>query len=228
MLKKIIAFCIAGMLLYTNCYAFSDISDNKMSQAVQVLSDFSIINGYEDNTFKPYNNITRAEFAKIIISAANLYMPVSDTSSFSDTAGHWAKDYIDILKELGIINGVTSNTFAPDEKVTYEQAIKMIVIALGYNEEAVQKGGYPDGYISQANTLGITNGVNFNIKDYATRGNIAMIMRNALDVDYYSIWNENGILKRMSTNKTLYQIQEELKKANEFEDIVSVPDGAVG
>lgn len=226
-MKRIIVFCLTCIMLCTNCYAFSDVSDNEMAEAIQTLSNFSIISGYEDNTFKPYNNVTRAEFAKIIIAATNMYMPVTDVSSFSDTSEHWAKNFIDISRQAGIINGINEYSFAPDENVTYKQAIKMIVVALGYNEEAIQKGGYPDGYISEAMELGITNGVVFNVQDYAIRGNIALMIRNALDVSYYSIWSENGILQRMATDKTLYQIQEELKEINSFDTTVNT-DSAVG
>ena len=228
MLKKIILFCIVFAMLCPNCYAFSDIQDGELSDAVQILSDFGIINGYDDNTFRPDNKITRAEFAKIIISAANLYMPVSNPNSFSDTAGHWAKDYIDIAKETGIINGVSETRFAPDDNVTYEQAVKMIVAAIGYNDEAQSKGGYPDGYAEQARILGITEGINFDAKAYAARGNIALMINKALYADYYSIWNENGTIKRMETGKTLYQIHKDLAGINAYKDIPANNGGAVG
>lgn len=228
MLKKIIGLCLAVMMLYTNCYAFSDINNSEMAQVIDELSDFGIVNGYDDNTFRPNNEITRAEFAKIIVAMTNSYMDVSSSNSFQDTIDHWAKDYIDISKELGIINGVTDTTFAPDANVTYEQAIKMIVVALGYNDEAVQKGGYPDGYLQQASELGITDKITFNPESNAVRGNISMIIHNALKVNYYSIWNENGTIKKMNTNKTLYQIHKELLEYNSSKDITDNSNEAVG
>lgn len=230
MLKKAVAIMIICLSFGINCFAFEDIYDNELSNITETLSEFSIINGYEDGTFQPYNTITRAEFAKIIIATTNFYMDVPYSNSFEDINNHWAKDYIYLAQSVGIINGVSDTLFAPDDNVTYEQAIKMIVAALGYNEEAVKMGGYPNGYIQQANSLGIMSGVSYNKTDYATRGDIATMIYNALNVDYYSIWNENGTIKRMSTEKTLLEIHEDLLNINtEFDyDDISSEENAVG
>lgn len=230
MFKKIITILVVCLSLGVNCFAFDDVYDNELSSIAETLSDFSIINGYEDGTFKPYNTITRAEFAKIIIAATNLYMDVSYSNSFKDINGHWAEDYIYAAQSVGIINGVSDNIFEPESNITYEQASKMIVAALGYNQEAMSLGGYPSGYISKANELGILDNVYCDMTDYATRGDIATMIYNALNVKYYSIWNENGEIKRMEASKTLFQIHEDLRKINAEPDydIFYSEENAVG
>lgn len=230
MLKKVLAIVVICVTFGTNCFAFEDVYDNELSNITETLSDFSIINGYEDGTFKPDNTITRAEFAKIIIAATNLYMDVSYSNSFKDINGHWAEYYVYAAQSVGIINGVSDTAFEPESNITYEQAIKMIVAALGYSEEAMSLGGYPSGYITKANELGILDNVYCNVTDYATRGDVATMVYNALNVKYYSIWNENGEVKRMEASKTLFQIHEDLRNINAelYYDDFNSEENAVG
>ena len=89
------------------------------------LSSRGIINGYDDNTFRPANNITRAEFIKILI---NTLFPdsSSDKSNFTDVpVEHWAYGYISKAHSMGIINGISDEIFAPDENITNEQMAVM-------------------------------------------------------------------------------------------------------
>lgn len=235
-MKKFISIFMCLLMFGLNANAYYDINDYDLEEKVEVLSDFNIINGYSDGSFRPDNLITRAEFSKMIVDTI-----LADTSSNSQNVffdledSHWAKDYICIAKSLEIINGVSANYFEPESNITYEQATKMIVAALGYNEEAVKLGGYPSGYITKANELGILDNVYCNMTDYATRGDIATMVYNALNVKYYSIWNENGEVKRMESSKTLFQIHEDLKNINaninydyDYSDDYSDEENAVG
>lgn len=217
-MKRIIVSTLLCLLICVNCYAFSDIYDSNVYDAVEKLSEFSIINGYEDGTFRPNNTITRAEFAKIIVAMANLYQKTNTGYTFKDVSGHWAKEYITIAQEKGIINGVSNDMFAPDDNVTYEQALKMIVCALGYGEDAETIGGYPNGYIEMANDIGIISRVDFVNDNYATRGDIALIVEDALMVPFYSIGNSNGKTERFNTNKTLYDIHSDLIEFNQIDN----------
>lgn len=230
-MKKIIPILVCICFLCINASAYYDVNDYALENKIETLSNYNIINGYDDGSFKPNNLITRAEFCKIMIDTILADAAENSQNSFADVSdNHWAREYICISKGLGIISGVSDTLFAPDDNVTYEQAIKMIVAALGYNEEAVEMGGYPNGYIDQANLLGIMSGLSYNKTDYATRGDIATMIYNALNIDYYSIWNENGTIKRMSTEKTLLEIHEDLLNINtvfDYDD-VSNEDNAVG
>jgi len=136
-------------------------------------------------------------------------MVTEDTGKFEDVlAAHWAGDYIDTAQNIGIINGVSETTFAPESYITYEQAIKMVVAALGYNDEATQKGGYPSGYMTVAKDLGILDGVQIVDENYATRADIARIVRNALDVPFYFLTNDNGTIRREASAISLYEIHD--------------------
>lgn len=217
-MKKTIILIISSLLILYNStvFAYNDINDTQLSNVIDTLSDFGIINGYDDGSFNPQNNITRAEFAKIITVATNTENIIPEGySTFADVDnGSWAENYIYIAKSLNIIDGIDENTFSPNSNITYEQAIKMIVAALGYSEEANSNGGYPNGYIAVANKLNIINGLAFNQTEYASRGNIALMIRNALDVKYYTLWLENHEIKKSLSNNTLYEIHMEMNNLN--------------
>lgn len=170
--------------------SFSDVtSTTQYSSAIITLSKLGIINGYDDGngtfSFKPDGEITRAEFTKIITVALGIAdTATADSSSFTDVNDHWAKKNIILASGRGIVNGFEDSTFRPDEQVTYEQAVKMIVCAAGYEPAATALGGWPNGYIAEANTLGITKGaVNANQSGAATRGIVAQLIYNVLEVD---------------------------------------------
>ncbi len=188
-LKKVLALVVAlTMVLGTVAFAFTDVDvENDAYTAVQTLSSLEILNGYEDGTFGPEKDITRAEFAAVVCRALGLESSVNGakgTTMFTDVpADHWATGYINLAAGQGIINGMGDGTFEPESNVTYEQAVKMLVVALGFEPLAAQKGGYPTGYLVVANTYGMTAGVKVaNETSAANRGVVAQLTYNALDI----------------------------------------------
>lgn len=107
-----------------NPIVINDINEHWAESTIREFINNGYINGYSDNTFRPNNSITRAEFIKIF----NKYFGLNKKSgkTFSDTSTHWAKDEIDIAVTHGVINGYPDNTFRPDEPITREQAAKII------------------------------------------------------------------------------------------------------
>ena len=185
-LKKVLALVVAlTMVLGTVSFAFTDVAeDSDVYTAVQTLSSLSILNGYEDGTFGPEKDITRAEFATVVCRALGLGNPAKGATQFADVpADHWAAGYINLVAGQGIVNGYGDGNFGPEDNVTYEQAVKMLVVALGYEPMAAQKGGYPTGYLVVANTYGLTDGVNAPADAAAAnRGVVAHLTYNALDI----------------------------------------------
>ena len=107
-----------------NPIAINDINKHWAESTIRDFISNGYINGYQDNTFRPNNSITRAEFIKIF----NKYFGLNEKSgkTFNDTSTHWAKDEIDIAVTYGVINGYPDNTFKPNEPITREQAAKII------------------------------------------------------------------------------------------------------
>jgi len=102
----------------------SDIKGHWAESAIRDFVSKGYVVGYPDGTFKPNNNITRAEFVVIV----NNYFGLTKSSGkvFSDTKNHWAKTSIDIAVTNGVCNGVTSTEFKPNDPITREQAATMI------------------------------------------------------------------------------------------------------
>ncbi len=87
-----------------------------------------------------------------------------------------------LLQPVGIINGRGDGTYAPDDNVTYEQVLKIAVVLLGYEPLALSKGGYPVGYMDVAESIGLTDEIEFKNTAEATRYDIALIMEKAFSI----------------------------------------------
>ncbi len=170
--------------------SFSDVpEDYSYKKAITTLSKLNVIDGYEDGTFGPNKAITRAEFTKILVYMLGYGNISTTTSQFNDLAAdHWANANIATAFDLGIVNGYSDTEFGPDDAVTYEQALKMVVCALGYQNAAEAQGGYPDGYIAEAASLKLNDGITASAyEDNASRGLVAQVMYNALEIDMYEL-----------------------------------------
>lgn len=216
-MRKFIFILCCLALFQTNCFAFDDITDVDLNTAIDDLISFGIISGYEDGSFQPDKNITRAEFSKMAVCAMGYnYFECEIDDSFTDVGlSYWGKDYIYISKKLGIVHGTTETTFEPEKNITYEQAIKMLICSLGYGEVATKQGGYPTGYMQVAKDLGLLNGIDFIPTNFATRKNIALIIDKALDVQYNEMYEyENKII----IEKALFSLREmhNMRLSNDF------------
>lgn len=179
-MKKLLALMLSVAMIFTmgtSVMAYSDVEEGTyVSEAVTVLSNLGILDGYEDDSFKPEATVTRAEMAKIVCETLGYDNIGTSKTLFDDVSPkHWAGGYISTAYGLGIINGYGDGKFGPEDTVTYEQAVKMVVCALGYEPMAANKGGWPAGYTSVAASIGLTKGMSS-----SARGDIAVLMYNAL------------------------------------------------
>ena len=218
-MKKRFSMLVALVMLLTSLIpsftvnaAFSDVSnDNPYKEAISTLSALKVINGYEDGTFAPDKEISRAEFTKMIVYMLGMGDFSSPITSFGDVPlTHWANANIKTAYDLEIINGFDDGTFRPDQPVTYEQAIKMVVCTLGYIAAAEYKGGYPNGYRMQGEELKLTKDITgVGYESNAPRGVIAQLMFNALEVEKLErvndVYEESGktLLKDYLNVRTL-------------------------
>lgn len=179
LLSIILAISMTLMCGLTSMAANTSVVD---TNCIETLTALDIIVGDENGNLNLDSNITRAEFATIMTRILGL--EGSDVKEVFDDVpvSHWANSAISTCYNLGIVNGYSATTFGPEDEVTYEQAIKMIVAALGFEPMASQKGGYPTGYMVVANTYGITEDVKAVYNQPAARGIIFQLVYNALDV----------------------------------------------
>ena len=106
--------------------------DDTDNQIVMFLNKLGIIEGKSDSEFAPYDFLTREEAATIIIRMVNKIMPMPATEMWFeyediDSISEWAVDSVQTISNMGFMNGVGDNKFAPKDTYTVEQAIATLV-----------------------------------------------------------------------------------------------------
>lgn len=169
--------------------------DAYYNNALQVCTALGIITGYDDGSIKPESTVTRSEMAAIVLRMLNLTSVSTYQNVFTDvTAEHWAANTIQTAVEQGIVDGMGDGTFVPDGEVKYEQVIKMIVCAMGYQTDAERAGGYPTGYIAiGGSNLELLKSVTGSNGENMPRGEVIKVVYNAMLAPYRTITDfKNG------------------------------------
>ncbi len=154
-------------------------------KAVDKLSNVGVIQGRGDGAFAPVDKTTRAEFCAFLARAngynANYYqqkeLPFPDVDSNS-----WAAPYISFCYENGYINGMLDGTFCPDDYVTDEQAVKMVVCSSGVGDESLSSVGpkWYSGYLNIAQKYNLLNDTKVRVNNSANRAFVAQVVYNAM------------------------------------------------
>jgi len=203
-LKKLISVIIAvimivGSFATVSAADYKDVeSTNSFYKAIKVLSGLGIVNGDDEGNFNPKNDIKRSEMVALVcrMMGEEDIATNSASNAFTDVAAnHWAAGNIAWGVNRGIINGMGDGTFAPDASVSYQDAVVMIMRALGYDRIAqrVQYGGYPTGYLRLASQYGVLKDAGYDNQAAAPREVVAQLIYNALTaalVDFSS-YGEN-------------------------------------
>lgn len=184
-IRSLIAMLLTTALLSTtaSAAAFTDVDENEeYAMAIDFVNGVGLMVGYGDGTFQPEKAVSRAEMATILCKMMGEDRDLKqDGSVFSDVpTSHWGNGYVVKAASLGYLSGYGNGKFGPDDTVTYEQALTMLVNALGYGEEAGKHGGYPDGYIHVACEQNINLGLAMEIGDEANRWQVAVMLQNVM------------------------------------------------
>lgn len=117
----------------------ADEASHQYNGAITYLKNAGVVQGYEDGSFKPDNNINRAEFTKIIVSTI-YFGALSGNDCFEDVADEWFAPYVCFAKNNGLIEGYADGTFKPYENINFAEAAKIVMNAFGieYSEEEWQ------------------------------------------------------------------------------------------
>lgn len=184
--KKVICAILAFCTTYggVSAFAYSDCS----RESVKTLSEMGILSGYENGTFRPNNLITRAEIAKIISTVTgikNTDVTEITESEFSDVSqNHWALKYIEFCKNAKLVEGYEDKTFKPDDNITYGEAAKICLTAIGYNNlvkgEESEKWYKP--WMKVAYEYKIAEDTDKNPEEKATRLEIAEMISKTINL----------------------------------------------
>jgi hypothetical protein len=180
---------------------FSDAAAHWAKDAVNDMGSRMIVNGFEDGTYQPDRDMTRAEFAAIMIRGLGL-KPESGKAQFSDVkAGDWYKDAIQTASAYALIDGFADGTFRPNDKITREQAMVIIARAMAITglkdklqgqdaderirmfADANEMAAWAKAGVSDALLAGIVNGRTDETlapQAYVTRAEVAVMVRNLL------------------------------------------------
>ena len=165
------------------------ISDIAYEEAVNVMSEMGIIDGYKDGNFQPQGTLTRGAAAKIIAcmmlgkttaeSLGTQAAPFKDVPVGSTFAG-----YIAYCVESGIIDGYSDGTFRPGNTLTGFAFLKMLLTALGYDsaiEGYANNANWTVNVAGRAKQVGLLDGNdNFVGTKAATREEACLYAVNAL------------------------------------------------
>lgn len=116
---------------------FKDLKGHWSESLVMELYKKGIISGYEDNSIRPDNEISRAEAAVIIAHALNLEPLIDSQTDFKDDdkIPEWAKGYIKAVNQRSIMKGYPDNTFKPSDKLTRQELVVMVINAFEFKED---------------------------------------------------------------------------------------------
>lgn len=162
--------------------SFPDVDENaEYAEAVACVRDMGIMIGDEQGNFNPNKTVTRAEMATIICNMLGETEDLTATAVFLDVpTGHWANAYISRAAEFGIVSGYGNGLFGPSDPVTYEQAVTMIIQAIGQGLDAMNAGGYPNGYINVADKNGYLENIAAQNGDQMMRWQVAVLCYNVM------------------------------------------------
>ena len=236
MQKRLSGILMVLILFNTLLFKISYAEDSVQKKAVDVVCGIGLMENVEEVNFYPESGITRGEMAKIIAGIFNENKDFSNAWSshyFKDESAELSeKDLTDIAEKgiftdvdaeneyfydvntvyaKGIMVGISHNEFGVNNMITGEQAVKTIVHLLGYSYQAENMGGYPNGYISIAYKLDLIKNAD-NLNKNITRGELAEILYNALEVDINQVHFENPIYIGVDENATFLTEVLKLKK----------------
>lgn len=245
-LKKVLALVLACVMVFGTVAmaagtGYPDVAeDAAYAEAVKTLSALNIIKGDENGNFNPDATITRAEMAKILCTMVASGDLATTSTTFDDVAdSHWASGYINYAQQLGYIEGYDAKTFGPEDPVTYEQVLKLVMAALGYTYKANENGGYPTGYLYVAADAEVTKGAAGKGPEAAPRSTVAITVNNAMNTPVMertsygteSKWEEldgtgTKIFKTLLTSKLkVYKVEGKIE--NSYKHDSNLKDGYV-
>lgn len=158
--------------------------DSEIHRNFAILRNLGIADWSEDGS------VTRAEFLKVVMDivlgdGVNAYEKYKSPFSDVDENTKYRTEIV-AAHSYGIISG-NGETFSPYEEITYPEITKILVGALGYSMQAEARGGYPMGYVAQANLLGIRG----YSSDKITKSACAKILLDALDAKVSEVFYNN-------------------------------------
>lgn len=112
--------------------SFTDVTSHWGKSYIELLAGKLIIDGVTDTTFEPDRNITRAEFAALIVRSLGL-STVTGATYFDDVnESDWYAGVVGAAAKAGLVDGYEDDTFRPNAQITREELAAIVVRAYKY------------------------------------------------------------------------------------------------
>jgi beta-N-acetylglucosaminidase len=211
-LKKFLCLLVLPFVLlfglgFQSATANDGLDDEQFKDEMRRLIELGILEGFEENgkiVYKPKENVTRAQFAKLIIhTLGEEDLVVTSPKNFSDVkTKDWFYNKVQQAAQLGIVNGRTDGTFDPNGTVSRQEIAKMISKAFEYKGITL-----PEKDISSYKDV-------FKVSDYAKIPIAQMVGAGILN-GYNNYLDPNGNSTRGMTSAFLVRMLDALKKYEE-------------
>ena len=153
--------------------------------AIETVRALGIIDG-DGTGMNLTGNVSRAEFAKMLVSASVYSDEMGDetaSSLYKDVKkDYWAVEYIRVAVDNGWMTGYSDGTFRPEQHIKYEEAATATLKLLGYDPSAFA-GVFPSAQISKFQSLGLDDNTSLQKGQYVTRNDCVNIFYNLLGAD---------------------------------------------
>ena len=190
-----------------------DQSDSATVTAIERLADLGIVDGYTDNTFKPQQAISRAEFTKIANLTFNELRDDAATQmyfSFADVRENaWYNQHLQSVCNRNLMEGSTDGNFYPERNITGNEVIAVLCRILGYTSDKVE-GSWPTNYQNLAKEIGMLDGLQLDLAKALTRGEVCLLVSRTLDLPLMGEAEVSveglGIIEKIDQNKNQVRI----------------------
>lgn len=197
--KNLMSISMAAMMIFSsmgNSFAqekFNDLTDARWAQEkIMKWNELGFVAGYEDSTFRPQANITRAEFATLVYNSYKLSSP--SVKSFGDVKeSDWYYSIVGQMAQLGLLSGYEDNTFRPEAYISRAEAAAILsqINKLTPNSQSAERfadynniNDWAKGFVGAAVEKSYMAGYpdnTFKAQNFITRAEAVVTLDNSLD-----------------------------------------------
>jgi len=166
------------------CVGFRDVKESdSICSELTFAKESEWVNGYPNGTFRPNQEVNRAEFTKIVMNASYKKSLKSKDCFYDNSKGEyeiksdkWYASYICTAKDNDIIKGKGDGLFHPDDKVNYVESLKITLKALGFKANEDEYSNWYTPYVDEANAMGLPT---YDVTHIMTRGEMISLIHDA-------------------------------------------------
>ncbi|RAV21220.1 Ig-like domain-containing protein [Paenibacillus contaminans] len=175
---------------------FSDLAGHWATMPVGLFARLDGIRGYSDGTVRADHTITRAEFASLLVQLLEIENTGTKQWSLRDIDSHWAYESIAVLAGHGVINGYSDSTFRPDQTITREEMVTLLLNLVNVKAlpkryaasftDSGQVSPYAVQTVQAASNAGIVSGYpdgTFQPQGNVTRAEAVVMLANLLQLE---------------------------------------------